>query len=358
MNIGCGLNGLARSLRAILLGGVFSGWVGMAGAEIPLSLVKVPDAGGGHRQQLWIYLGINNRMDDGVPVVRPYLFDTGSSMFNAAWYSGENDNPNAWSPGATLLADTTYGYGAGSDSLNVVSVSSIQVYQNASATTPVYNFDPTAINPASSGYVVGQVYDSTMPPNPHHPSFQHALQHNASPYVSGVFGTFGAGMFTSTVGSNPNTVAVGSVLGQSTTTGWAVVANTPSTSQPFVILGLDEATRAQFSSQVEWDSTSTTPFPNSGAASGKEFDTMFHYSVINGSSEATWSAATLLDTGTADTNIYSMAAHASLAGAGLLTHEGEVIDMSTFTATGNSTLDPNQPFSFVGGFVRPKQWRG
>ncbi len=340
---------------------LFLGGGGSSVAQIPLTLKTVPDGSGGHRQQLWIYLGINNHTSGGVPVVRPYLFDTGSAMFNAAYYNGAGENPNKWIPDATLLPNTTYSYGAGVDTLNVVTVSSIQVYQNATSTSAIYSFSPTAINPTSSGYVMGQVTDTTMALNPSYPSFKDALEANASPYVSGVFGTFGAGMFTGKVGPEGNKVVVGSILGQSTTEGWAIVANTPSTSHPFVILGLDETTRSQFSSSVKWESTGQQldRFPNSNAISGEEFDTVFNFSVVNGQEDVPWTTATLLDTGTADTNIYDTTAHGELHTAGLLS-SGSVLNGSTFSATGTSLLNSNQPTSFttdsnlqVDGFTVP-----
>jgi hypothetical protein len=325
-----------------------------ARAEIPLSLVTVPDeSGSGYRQQLWIYLGINDAQFEGQPVVRPYLFDTGSAMFNAAYYAGAGANPNKWTDNAVVLGNSSYSYGRGSgitDYLDVVTVSSIKVYRSQNDTTARYTFSANATNPNSDGYVVGKVTSTTMALSGNYSSLQDALANNAA-YVSGVFGTFGAAMFTDTVSSSSpsGNAVVGSVLGQSTTTGWTVVANTPSTSQPFVILGLDDATRAQFSSDVTWSSTGNNtkaPFPNSGATSGKEFDTLFNYSVQNGGQPVDWSGLTLLDTGTANTNFGNATAHTDLQNGGLL-DSGDVIDGSTFEATGNSTLTPNQSYSFT-----------
>ncbi|TSA29991.1 MAG: hypothetical protein D4R65_14125 [Verrucomicrobiaceae bacterium] len=313
-----------------------------ARAQIPLSLVTVTnESGSGYRQQLWIYLGINDTQFEGLPVVRPYLFDTGSAMFNAAYYTGAGANPNTWNYSSVALGNSSYSYGRGSggtDYLDVVRVSSIQVYQSQNATTPLYTFSANATNPGSDGYVVGKVTSTTLALSGNYTSLQDALADNAAPYVSGVFGTFGAAMFTYNATSTTDHAIVGSVLGQSTTTGWTVAANTPSTSQPSVILGLDDATRAQFTSNVTWSSAgdnTKAPFPNSGATSGKEFDTLFNYSVQNGGQPVDWSDLTLLDTGTADTNTSNGTAHADLLSKSLL-NGGDVIDGSTFEATGNS----------------------
>ena len=346
-----------RRLILILLFMIGAG--AAARAEIPLSLVTVPCEGGsGYRQQLWIYLGINDTLDEGGnPVVRPYLFDTGSAMFNAAYYTGTDPNPNQWIHGPEVLANSSYSYGRGNgktDYLDVVNVSTIKVYRSQNDTTARYTFSANAINPNSAGYVVGKVTSTTLALSGNYTSLQDALAHDAAPYVSGVYGTFGAAMFTANVTSTSDHAIVGSVLGQSTTTGWTVAANTPSTSKPLVILGLDDATRAQFNSAVAWssatDNSTKAPFPNSGATSGKEFDTAFAYSVQNSSQNGglpvEWSAFTLLDTGTADTNTSNSTAHADLQNGSLL-NGGYVIDGSTFEATGNSTLTPNQSYSFT-----------
>ena len=138
-----------RRLILILLFMIGAG--AAARAEIPLSLVTVPCEGGsGYRQQLWIYLGINDTLDEGGnPVVRPYLFDTGSAMFNAAYYTGTDPNPNQWIHGPEVLANSSYSYGRGNgktDYLDVVNVSTIKVYRSQNDTTARYTFSANAIN--------------------------------------------------------------------------------------------------------------------------------------------------------------------------------------------------------------------
>ncbi|MEI8309589.1 MAG: PEP-CTERM sorting domain-containing protein [Verrucomicrobiota bacterium] len=314
--------------------------------QIPLYLETIDN-----QQRLVIYLGINNLQNtQGNNVVHRYLFDTGSSGFNAAYYTGADaTNSSKWGYSSTVSSNATISYATANYTLNAVTVPSIQVYHKTSFATPAFNLLSNASNPGSTGYTIGAITDTTFPLNSSYSTFQDALQAGAAPLASGLYGTFGAGMFTGENHSGTASFVVGSVLGQSTDTGWAVVANTGA-AHPYAILGLTGSIAQQFDSRVSWNSQGTHPYPNHPDGTpfygGTEFDTNFDFSVTDGSVlPVTWSTPTLLDTGTAGNAIFDPAAYTSLNADGLINGAGRIPSGSQFEATGATAGDGTYLFT-------------
>lgn len=291
---------------------------------LPLSLQNI-----GGSERLVIYAGI----DGSAPL--PYLFDTGSSAFNAAYYNGSMQNNatnySAWSNDGTNVINAHYDYGSASSGfgylINEVRVTNIAIYYpdsttvaanltsfsgftmgqaieritNTSTTNPdytdrygnKYNFDPFFTDQLSKG----------KPPEPVSNSFA------AGGMGGGLYGTFGAGLFADINSNSPSGVNYtnGSILGQATTTGWAIIANNVGTNlistNPYAILGLNSFITNQFTTAAHWITNSTNTFPNSGATSGTEFDVNFGYTLSNSNSAIQWTNATLLDSGTQDNTL-------------------------------------------------------
>jgi len=312
--------------RTKFLGALFLWLLGTAAAQaqtnIPLQLVTVPGAPGSAYQRLVINVGVGG----GAP--HPYLFDTGSALFNApAAFIGSTDS---------ILADgASYTYGDGNGYYgDLATVPSISFYAPGAST-------PVATETAgSAGYVVNEVQDHLLGNNPgggaqpitiynpsNHQYTTYWIQptypnniNNAPPLEGIIYGTFGAGDFTTIVnnGTAPGTskytnVAVGSILGQSTTSGYVVAANgtagqNVTNCSPCVMLGLTPALLAQFRSIEPWDLGSgigTAKFPVSGANSSTEFGVEFEYTATYQGHQVVFSGPSLLDTGTQDLNFHT-----------------------------------------------------
>lgn len=201
--------GIAAELRA------------QTAAPVNIPLEYRPDA-----TKLAINIGING----GAP--KPYVFDTGSPVFNAVY------NPTWW-PGvpasSSLLTNAQFCLGNSSSTFcrgypgNLVQVPSLAFYQTTSAQTPA------ATLAASPGYVVNAAYVYGVSPG------FYALPPFTSPPLDGYFyGTFGAGDFATNVTTNTNPSLepqyrvksgyfAGGVLGQTlvsgVTQGYVVAAN-------------------------------------------------------------------------------------------------------------------------------------
>lgn len=252
------------------------------------------------QERLVIYAGINGS------AALPYLFDTGSAIFNASYYNGAytgpGTNPTAWTYSSTISTGATYAYSNFHYTLNAVTVQSIQIYNSSNLLTPAISLNATDVNPGSTGFTIGQVTDNSMTYS-NGASFQSNLAQGIAPFTnasnSPFYGTFGAGIFSTTNNTGSASFQTGSVLGQATTTGWSVIANDAS---PFAILGLDEGIRTQFASSMNWTADGPNPFPNSGANSGTEFGAGAFAMTLSGTGDAIpWTnTGVLLDTGTAD----------------------------------------------------------
>jgi len=319
--------------------------------DIPVSLVSIGTGTG----QYYRYV-INVGVAGGAP--HPYLLDTGSALFNV---------PQAFVPTtlSTKSVGASYIYGDGNGYYgNLSTVSNISFYA-AGATTPTVTL-PTS----SAGYVINEVTahllcynpgtcasqpkgtatinvtDPAFPKSsttyyvdPRYPSGTGGAPPASTFYVTpnpagtgattppietAIYGTFGAGDFATIVGNgtapgtstNPPTsaqVTVGSILGQSTTSGYVVAGNATQTAQslvscnPCVNLGLTAALRAQFGTVVPWIAGSNGPsYPVSGANSSTEFGVNFTYTLNgNGQSPLSYSGPTLLDSGTQYLNLHT-----------------------------------------------------
>jgi len=242
-------------------------------------------------QRLFIYISLN----DGP--VEKYLFDTGSGGFNAAYYDGPyhgaGPNPAYWTNSGTIAAGLVASYGRANDGfsyhLNEVKVQKIAFYDGSNIAA-----GPAAVFSWPAGFHVGQVVARTDDGQPNR-IFATALQEGQPP-EHGIYGTFGAGAFTRIMGEGASSVVNGSILGQATTTGWVISANGPS---PCVILGLNDAVRAQFSSTVPWTAAGE-PFPNSNAHATTEFGGGDFRITLSGRgmSSLQWTSPMMLDTGT------------------------------------------------------------
>jgi hypothetical protein len=168
-------------------------------------------------------LGISVGINGGAP--QPYVFDTGSSVFNAAF------NPATWNgfgptvPNATVPKGTgvNYCYGSGTCFTgNLVQVPTLSFYApGAKAGSPA-----AASLSANPGYQINADFLSTIPgqPDQHFPSYFQSS--NVPPHLGAFYGVFGAGNFASLVGAG---ATVGGVLGQTiipgVTQGYVVSAN-------------------------------------------------------------------------------------------------------------------------------------
>ena len=170
-------------------------------------------------------LGITIGINGGTP--QPYLFDTGSNLFNAAW------NPATWGgfgstvPNSTVPKGQNQYYCYGSEPCyrgNIVQVPLLSFYA-AGATA---GSTPAASLSASLGYQISAVYESinsnTMSVTQRFPNW---MDDGKGPPLYGIFyGIFGTGNFASTSsalnslnGSTTDGPIVGGVFGQT------VVAN-------------------------------------------------------------------------------------------------------------------------------------
>ena len=275
-------------------------------ADIPLVLVPL-----GSGSSAFYRLGIIVGIGSGAP--KTYLFDTGSSVFNAAY------SP-AWWPSsitpttAPLATNVTYGYSDG-DAFrgNIVSVPSLSFYASSTANAPAYTLPML-----TPGYQINAVTTHLICHNVD-TTFAADIAAGTPPLQGVFFGTFGAGDFVDTTTTK---IPLGGVLGQSTipgtTAGYVVAANgqqvstlngpqgVQSVMKPSVILGLTPSVLAQFTTIVPWSGKIAVTFPNSGANSSTEFGADFNYS-LNAAGQATvsWSGRTLLDSGTQDMNLYT-----------------------------------------------------
>lgn len=339
-----------RFVRATFLA-VGSSCIGAAGAlaqtpgpiHIPLQLINAPAVTTGtpfpEQYRLVINVGINGG------AALPYLFDTGSALFNAQynkdWWPGitpGTDPAKGYVPNSTVPngAGVEYCYGNGIGGCrgflgNIVQAEQLNFYYGGP--TPVLS---STLN-ATPGYQINAIYDLVYDGLPT------LVAGTTAPMHEGIFyGTFGAGNFTSLQG----TYTAGSVLGQTTVTGagqgYVVAANGQpnpitgvtnppqnplgqtvtigNTTQPVtncspcVTLGVTPQMLGQFApviqptpgnalGMVPWVN-SGTPFPNPyGGSTGNNASQQFGYRfqvgvTAPGGLSATTTPVALLDTGT------------------------------------------------------------
>ncbi len=299
-------------------------------ADIPLQVVSL-GIGNNAYQRLVVNVGVSGGAS------HPYLFDTGSALFNL---------PQSFIPTTigTLANGASYVYGDGNGYYgNLSAVPSISFFAPGASTASV------VLPTSTGGYIVNEVTTHllgsnagnnatstitvTDPKDPKHPTTYY-VDPNYPTGVAGVppiektiYGTFGAGNFAPIIGNGTvpggtafTAVTVGSILGQSTASGYVVAANatattqTASTCNPCVMLGLTPQLRAQFTSFAPWNpGTGIGPsFPNagvSGSATGAngstEFGVSFLYTATVNGVTTSWYGPTLLDAGTQNLNLHT-----------------------------------------------------
>lgn len=234
---------------------------------IPLTLTS---------DRLVIYVGVNG----GQPF--PYMFDTGSQIFEVSQMVLAGTTVSG-----TLATGVVQQYEQDGFLYDVVTAPSVQFYASGSDATPLLS-----LNATGGGYRMGSItgiYSGTAYSGTSTPV-------TGTTVVGNFAGIFGAGAYASLVSGS---IAMGSVLGQSTTTGWVVSANGPF---PAVTLGLDAAIRDSFASGTnaavyDWMS-GTTAFPVSGAASSMQNPVILNLAWQSGTSAVSWSTSAVFDTGT------------------------------------------------------------
>jgi autotransporter-associated beta strand protein len=313
--------------------------------DIPLQL---SESSGGVR--LIINVGIGGQ----APL--PYLFDTGSSAFVAAY------SASAFGSVPSNMSAATQQYPNGLPTGVSISYSSNNTYVGNYVAAPSMTFYPTASTPvgSSSSVTLNAVNQSGAASNF---VIDAAYSRNGAPIsvplqstnvFKGIYGIFGAGDFAfSTSGSSANTqpgvtpntstATIGSVLGQAvvpgTTAGYVVAANGQAlknldtgsgtvpgatvngpqvgvgqgvtSCNPCVMLGLTPALLAQFRpmNTMPWTGLGSGPlgngtmvpaFPNSGAPAGLQYGVNLNYTITtpNLGTKRYNNQATLLDTGT------------------------------------------------------------
>jgi uncharacterized protein with beta-barrel porin domain len=218
-----------RSRAVGVLRAVASGLVVLAAQLVSLLLLTAQ----AHAQSLVIplqyypvnnwSLGITVGINGGTP--QPYLFDTGSSVFNAAynpqtWQGFQNQiNAQTQSPASTLPNGSGMIYCYGSPPCyqgNLVQAGGLNFYAAGAAAGSA----PAAALTASPGYQISAVYaatngDGTVVFDRYPAYFQ---THDNRPILYDTFyGIFGAGNFAGTVNGGPPSPGnpnVGGVLGQ------------------------------------------------------------------------------------------------------------------------------------------------
>jgi outer membrane autotransporter protein len=294
-----------------------------------------------------VILTINVGINGAAP--RPYLFDTGSNVFNAYYSAAAFGGLPKNMASSGLPTGIGYSYGDGSASnefdSNVIKVPSLTFYATPTSTSGV---TLNAVTPggSASSFLVNAVYarDGTLI-NANSPALQ------ATPTFSGYYGIFGAdGLASILTGGNASvtpavvnnsSVVVGGILGQAvvpgTTAGYVVAANGQALSSlqtaegqvpgssvngvqatqcaiascsPSVMLGLTPALLAQFAPANTLAATPSSgpAFPNSGAQSLREFPIDLAVTLnVPGQAPITLTQKTLLDTGTGNNQLFNSA---------------------------------------------------
>jgi autotransporter-associated beta strand protein len=191
-----------------------------AQSNIPLQLITLNHGGADGQQRLQVNVGINGGE------AKPYLFDTGSAIFNAAY------NPAWWGgvpSSSSLPTNLLYCYGSGIGGCrgftgNLVQVQSLSFGNNVTL----------AANP---GYIVSAATSFMAPAQGSSPavnlSFPSYFATNSAPPLEAFYGVFGAGNFASL--QQPGIAPPGGVPGQTIVPGLAqgyvVAANNGETYQ-------------------------------------------------------------------------------------------------------------------------------
>jgi len=281
----------------------------------------------GGQQRLAIYVGVNG----GKP--RPYLFDTGSAIFEAVVGNGPY-NPAKPVRGITPIPnlygtpntypDFGYAYEDGNGFGGTLVHATVSLYGALTDTTPIVTYKSTGPNGPIINALAGHYINETNRQFTYDTNYWPAISSNQFPLESNIVGTFGAGAFVqnndyyiSITNSNSgwvnlsNGITYGSVIGQVTHTGYIVDATS---SNPVLIIGLNDQLTSQFTNVV-WANLSTNPattnFPGSGTPSFDTQDVTLQETISGTNNTDTpgtnqsvtlSNMAVLLDTGTPDLN--------------------------------------------------------
>ena len=328
--------------------------------------------------ELTINIGI------GGQAPRPYIFDTGSSLFVAnytqAAFGSVPSSSNLTRNLVVAYGNGSYGYYA-----NLVGVSSLTFYPSYTSTSGGVSLNATSPSGASSQFVMSAITGTFG-----HLSFPEGALPGSFP---GDQGTFGAGNFISSYTTTGGTTIAGpgGILGQAlipgTTAGYVVAANGqplsamngadprysfsqngPQVSQnvtscsPCVMLGLTPALIAQFMpvNQMHTNTHNDGTFANSNTASTIEEAIFLNVSATPPLGTPTTPVLTrsLLDTGTQNFLIGNGIAPSNYSEGGVLTISGSTpgATTSSYALIANHN-DPaicctpyfGQPSSVVGG---------
>ena len=276
-------------------------------------------------QRLAIYVGVNG----GQPL--PYLFDTGSSIFEAvvttnAPYDPDTNPVNGVTPinGVTGDKDTYpdfgYAYGDGNGFSGTLATTTVSFYAHLSDTNPIVTYTNAA--GSTNGIIVNAIAEHYLGTNID-TNYWPSIAINLAPIEEGnIVGTFGAGPFVSDRSYDKlssdhsdtkklsNGITYGSVLGQITGSGYIVDATS---SNPTLTIGLNSQLISQFTNAVAANPSTnpdTTNFPGSltPAFDSQEINLYETLSGIHNTrkiKESTFltNLTALLDTGTANFQI-------------------------------------------------------
>jgi len=381
-----GLTVRALAAGILLLAGMSVGPVVLAqSVDIPLQLFHANDG-----VILTINVGIN-----GGPA-RPYLFDTGSDVFNAYYNNASvfGGLPSEMaSAGLPTGTKTLYGDSDPHNEFdaNVIKVPYLTFYATPSSSTGI-TLNATAPGNGPSNFLVNAVYYHQEAITDSTPGLQ------AAPGFAGYYGIFGASAvaehFTDGAASHPAQVdctdagnpcrtVLGGVLGQAvvpgTTAGYVVSANGLSVNAeignggavpgatlngpqatrcaiascgPQVMLGLTPALLAQFSAaDTRRAGLSSGPaFPNSNTPSFNQFPINLTVTVSGEGPTLTLTQKTMLDTGTPDSQLYASGVQTRFFDAGATVtvttgKPGADPVVYTTTRTGTDRIDGGLPYT-------------
>ena len=271
--------------------------------SIPLHEFQFTNANGYVQTDYTIDVGVNG----GAP--RPYLFDTGSSVFEAVVGNSPYDlSPPV--PGVTPVATNfQYSYETGDGFEGTLVDTSVSFYATLDTNSFITNLTTAA--GSTNGILVNAISNHLIS-NAVDTNYWPSIETNGAPIYDTLAGTFGAGTFLSSttngiIGTATN-LTYGGVLGQITTSGYIVSLNSSNAS---VTVGLNSTLINQFTNIVSAN-PSTNPnalvFPGSGTASFDEKElnvneTISGSNTVNGHNDLTTnSTSVLLDTGTGNLN--------------------------------------------------------
>jgi hypothetical protein len=339
-----------------------------------------------------VILTINVGINGAAP--RPYLFDTGSGVFNAYYSTAAFGGLPKNMASSGLPTGVKYDYGDGSASnefdSNVIAVPSLTFYATPTSASGV-TLNAATPSGSSSGFLVNAVYarDGNLI-TANSPALQ------ATPTFSGYYGIFGADGFAQFVTGgqatttpavvNNSSVVVGGILGQAvvpgTTAGYVVAANGQALSSlqtaegqvpgssvngpqatqcaiascsSGVILGLTPAVLAQFAPANTLGATASSgpAFPNSGTPSLTHYPIDLTVTLSEpGQAPVTITQRTLLDTGTGNNQLFNAAladGHAA---------QGSTLTISTGLSGSSTTTYAVYPTGSNGyNYINPTTWR-